>query len=202
MAGWDRAACCCGQRGGVCVMTLTVASDHHSASPAAAVFGAIFTPVDNSVSVKTDRPATPDGAAGRGCAALWTSARGPVGQGVFAISETTKHGGFPGGSSPAGAGYDAASDIEAQLARPGSVMSTDVLFPSQPAPVVRSHVHELRLRHVCHGGLLCWSRGKARGLRRADTRRRPYEPGRIARSKGRPVRALRDNARGRCGAQG
>lgn len=118
----------------------------------------------------------------RGCARLWKSHAAPVFQGVCAT-------GSRGGPSPAGAGYDAASEIEAQLGRPGTGVSTDVLFPSQPAPVVRSHVHELRLRHVCHGGLLRWSRVEARGLRRADTRRRACEPGRLAGSGGRPVRA-------------
>ena len=92
---------------------------------------------------------------------------------------------FRSGSSPAGADYEFASEIETQLARPGSVMGTNVLQPSQPSPVARL----LRLRHAVMADSFGGSRVEARGLRRAAARRPACGPDRKVLSEGRPVRA-------------
>lgn len=96
-----------------------------------------------------------------------------------------------GGPSLAGTGCDAVSEIEAQLPGHRPEVSTDVLGSAETQARVRAYAHELRSRHVCHGGLHGQA-GESPPLRCASiAHRRPLRPSLSAGDHGRPVTALR-----------
>ncbi|MCP1998233.1 hypothetical protein J2S34_000655 [Nitrobacter winogradskyi] len=70
-------------------------------------------------------------------------------------------------------------------------VSTDVLGSAETQARVRAYAHELRSRHVCHGGLHGQA-GESPPLRCASiAHRRPLRPSLSAGDHGRPVTALR-----------